>query len=129
MQVSPVEWNNRQRVFKKAAWYVEKSTRFENQETWVSRPDLLVLEFGRVGRDQQPTAFKALFSSLDFILCTGAWQVGSEFLNNLFGNSVEGGLKEKHWIGGNEVVRIWSRWKVMGTQTRNEALEMEKGMN
>lgn len=33
-------------------------------------------------------------------------RVGSEFLNNLFGNSVEGGLKEKHWIGGKEVVKI-----------------------
>lgn len=44
--------------------------------------------------------------SVDFILCTGALQVRSEFLNNLFGNSLEGGLKEKNWIGGKEMVRI-----------------------
>lgn len=98
--------NNRQRVFKKAAWYVEKSTRFDNQETWVSSPDLPVLEFGRVGRDQQPVAFKALFSSWTLSCALGHDRVGSEFLNKLFGNSVEGGLKEKHWIGGKEVVRV-----------------------
>lgn len=40
---------------------------------------------------------------LDFILCSGARQDQISFFKSLFGNSVEGGLKEKNWIGGKEM--------------------------
>lgn len=43
----------------------------------IKKPEFLVLilpvlEFGRVSRDQQPGNLKALLSSLDFVLGTGA---------------------------------------------------------
>lgn len=98
--------NNGQRVFKKAHGMLRRAL-----DLIIKKPGYLVLicqfwNLERVGRDQQPVAFKALFSSWTLSCALGHDRVGSEFLNKLFGNSVEGGLKEKHWIGGKEVVRV-----------------------
>ena len=93
-----------------AVWYAEKTTRLENQETWVSSPDSASVGIWKGQQEPETRCLSRLAEELG--LYPVHWGTkGSDqtfcvfffFFLKLFGNSVEGGLKEKNWIGDEEM--------------------------